>query len=68
MTKFANMHQLMNMNLTMSASSESLTILVKDLKPEQSNPAKNLKEEEKAPLVPTMVIVKNNNNDDNKAG
>lgn len=63
MTKFTNMHQLINTILIMSASSESLTILVKDLKPEQSKPAENLKEEEKASLLPTMVVVKNGNND-----
>ena len=46
----------------MSTSSESLTILVKDLKTEQSKPAENSKEEEEASYVPTMVIVKNGTN------
>merc|ERR1711884_1028571 len=59
--------QLIDTNPTMSVSSASSTFLVKDLKPGQAKSAKKSNKEEKAPVVPTMVLVKNNN-DNNKEG
>ena len=67
MTKSTNMHQLINNILIIFALSETLTILVKTLKPEQLKPTQKLKEEEGDAYVPNIVIVKNRINN-NKGG
>ena len=56
MTKYTDMPQLIDTNLTMSISSLSSTFLVRDLKTGKTKSATKSDKEEKAPVVPEMEL------------